>query len=92
MGRHFKNKKILFIFVPRGDMWPGCTHGGFGRGQVHHKPAIKHTEGEGGGTRRLSPLEPQSRFGDKPLKLLSNLSPKRDCGPKRVNLLVLVLV
>ena len=30
-----------------------------------------------------TPLEPQSRFGDKPLKILSNLSPKRDCGPKK---------
>ena len=33
----------------------------------------------------LTLLEPQSRFGDKPLKKLIGLSPKWDCGPKRVN-------
>ena len=34
----------------------------------------------------LTPLELQSRLGDNSLKLyqVSNLSPKRDCGPKRV--------
>ena len=30
----------------------------------------------------VTPLEPQSRFGDKLLKNLSGLSPKRDCGSK----------
>ena len=29
-------------------------------------------------------LEPQFRFGDKPLKVLSSVSPKRDCGAKGV--------
>ena len=33
---------------------------------------------------RLTLLEPQSRFGDKPFKFRSNLSPKLDCGSKRV--------
>ena len=36
----------------------------------------------------LTLLEPQSRFGDTPLKfqvVCPQLSPKRDCGPKRVN-------
>ena len=34
--------------------------------------------------RFLTLLEPQSRFGDKLLKHLSALSPKRDCGSKGV--------
>ena len=33
---------------------------------------------------KLAPLEPQSRFGDKLLENLTSLSPKRDCGSKRV--------
>ena len=32
----------------------------------------------------LTHLEPQSRFGDKPVWFTSRLSPKRDCGPIRV--------
>ena len=33
----------------------------------------------------LSLLGLQSRGGDKPLKLLSSLSPERDCRPKKVD-------
>ena len=32
----------------------------------------------------LTPLKPQSRFGDKPLKFQVVCPQKRDCGPKRV--------
>ena len=32
----------------------------------------------------LTPLVPESRFGDKAVKFPSSLSPKRDCGSKRV--------
>ena len=33
----------------------------------------------------ISPLEPQSRFWGQTSHIPSTLSPKRDCGPKRVN-------
>ena len=33
----------------------------------------------------LTLLEPRAHFGDIPVKIPSSLSPKRDCGPKRVN-------
>ena len=32
----------------------------------------------------LTLLEPQSRFGDKPVKISSSLSPKRDCAPEGI--------
>ena len=35
--------------------------------------------------RALTLLEPQSRFGDYPIKNSSSLSPKRDYGTKGVN-------
>ena len=33
----------------------------------------------------LTLSEPRSRFGDKTTHILRDLSPKRDCGPERVN-------
>ena len=35
--------------------------------------------------RSLTLLEPQSRFGDKPVKFSSSLSPKYNCGSEGVN-------
>ena len=32
--------------------------------------------------RVITLVEPQSRFGDEPLKFQVNCPPKRDCGPK----------
>ena len=39
----------------------------------------------------LTVLVPQSRFGDKILRVCMGLSPKGDCGSKRVNILLRVL-
>ena len=36
----------------------------------------------------LTILEPQSRFWGQTSQIPSSLSPKRDCGPKRVNIIV----
>ena len=38
----------------------------------------------------LTPLGPQSRFGDALTLIPSDFSPKRECGPKGANVLVLV--
>ena len=44
----------------------------------------KPSSGVEGSIHDLTLLEPQSRFGDKRVKLRVVLSPKRDCGPKRI--------
>ena len=69
----------------------GLLEGNPGRRRLapHNKPETHESEGRQGKRvcLTLTPLELQSRFGDNPLKIqvsCPQLSPKRNCSPKRV--------
>ena len=78
----FVRERDIILIILCGTRLSGNLHVSVARERDIYKLCGAHLCGHG--ISHLTPLEPQSRFGDKLLKKLSGLSPKRDCGSKRV--------